>query len=79
MLNHKTDNVKVFYLKKLAEVLILFDTQPFFLLESNIVTPVVRVCGSIICETIQMNQCSNSDQRGAVFVKRCPSYRPKES
>ena len=58
MLNHKTDYVRVFYLKKLPEVLILFDTQPFLLLESNIETPVIRVCGSIICETIQMNQCS---------------------
>ena len=79
MLNHKTDYVKVFYLEKLPEVLILFDTQPFLLLESNIETPVIRVCRSIICETIQMNQCSNSDQRGAVFVERCPPYRPKES
>ena len=53
MLNHKTDYVRVFYLKKLPEVLIiLFDAKPFLLLESNIVTPVIRVCGSIICETI---------------------------
>lgn len=74
MLNHKTDYVKVFYLKKLPGILILFDTQPFLLLESNIETPVIRVCGSIICETIQMNQCSNSNQRGAVFVERCPPY-----
>ena len=58
MLNQKTDYVKDFYLKKLPEVLILFDTQPFLLRESNIVTPVIRVCGSFICETIQMNQCS---------------------
>ena len=82
MLNHKTDYVKVFYVKKLPEqpeVLILFDAKPFLLLESNIETPVIRVCGSIICETIQMNQCSNSDQRGAVFVERCPPYRPKEN
>ena len=43
MLKHKTDYVKVFYLEKLPEVLILFDTQPFLLLESNIVTPVIRV------------------------------------
>lgn len=74
MLNHKTDYVKVFYLKKLPGILILFDTQPFLLLESNIESPVIRVCGSIICETIQMNQCSNSNQRGAVFVERCPPY-----
>ena len=79
MLNYKTDYVKVIYLKKLPEVLILFDTQLFLLLESNIETPVIRDCGSIICETIQMNQCSNSDQRGAVFVAKCPPYRPKDS
>ena len=67
--------LKCFYLKKLSEVLILFNTQPFLLLESNIETPVDQ----IICETIQMNQCFNSDQRGVVFVERCPPYRIKEN
>ena len=47
MLNHKTDYVKVLiYLKKLSEVLILFNTQSFLLLESFIETHVLRVCGS---------------------------------
>ena len=68
--------LKCFYLKKLSEVLILFNTQPFLLLESNIETHLLyETVDQIICETIQMNQCSNSDQRGVVFVERCPPYR----